>query len=303
MSNFVRVQLQPKTNPADAALAADREAIGRQQLTREESSILFESLPEERKDEIARQALAHSSGATRTLLQPDGSTQTENLGIVRGSSAAPKQGVEGILATARSLGGRSMGAWSEVDDRTTFTIDGITMTAATAARMGWISKNGDGGYGPGGAAPAAKEVQPEESPVEDFHSPEMRECLGNLTEMAGSPEAANAVVGSVIARAIDSDFESAASVLTHRFGHDPADAQRDVVAAINDGYNRAAEHLTRNYGVDGTAALQWVGDALPKAERSSLAYRVFRGDKTAFQEIAARYKKAATMAEINQRER
>jgi hypothetical protein len=194
-----------------------------------------------------------------------------------------------------------MWAWSDVSDVTIFERDGVTMPATTAARLGMIVKNLDGSYGPAGPVAAAAEAPAPESPVADFHSPEFTEMRNNLTEMTGSPAGANAIVGSVIARAIDGDVANAGRAITERFGHDPADAQRDVQAAIQDGVASAARHLTAQYGVDGPAALQWVSENLPKGERVSLANRIYLGDKSAFQEIAARYKKAGKMAEVGAR--
>jgi hypothetical protein len=303
--SFVRVQFAPAPNPADEAIVAAREADAAQRLNRAEAGILWESLSPERQAEIARAAMLESGNATRTVLQPDGSTITDPLGVQRSDIKYQPETVTGMLVGAHNPSGRRMWSWSDVSDVTVFQKDGHSIPAPIAARLGLIAKNPDGRYGPVEASVVAPPEVPEESPVEDFHSPEMKEMRGNLEAMAGSPAGANVIVGSVIARAIDGDIANAGKTITEHFGHDPADAQRDVQAAIQDGVISAARHLTAQYGVDGPAALQWVSENLPKSERVSLAHRIYLGDKTAFQYIANRFRRAeagrdysARMAEL-----
>ena len=314
MSNFISVQYVPTPDPNDEALSAARARDDAARLNPDQRKIAFDALSPEQRDAAWKEALSGSRGATRLETQPDGSTVRTEHGVVRYSPEEPLPGVEGVLASIRSSGaGIKRASWNGVQGSDIVTLpNGATVRVEIAAKVAGsgIVRNADGTFTAAGSKDASADVSAAVgskkdgadssagSPIVDFHSDGMKQVFSNLVEMSGSEKAAHSVAASVISHGIDGDVESAAAVITQRFGHDPEEAAREAASLIEDGKRSAAKHLTEKYGIDGNAALQYAGETLPAARRASLAYRVWRGDRSAFQEIADHFRRGVRMASV-----
>jgi hypothetical protein len=296
MSDFVRTMLPIRETPgtaADAALRAARAEDEAQQLNPTEAEILFSSLPPERQSEIQRQALAHSPGATRTTIGPDGPV-TEELGVIRYDSREPLPGVtDPILLTARNaLTGQRRGSWVELKDSDTIQIGGIEVRCDTAARTGLLVKDRDGHYTPPSAATpeqvAAEAAEKAAADAENapvvFMSPELAQCVENLDGLTGSAPASDHIVASVLARAATG--KDTGRPLVTELGYSPEDAQHNVDLAIQDGVKSAGEFLSRVYGVDGPATLAYIAQNFSATEKASLALGMYKGSRDAFNRAA-----------------
>lgn len=299
---FQRTTIAPRVNENDARLAAAREADAAARLTPAESGILYDSLTPEQKNAMQLEALGHNTGATRTMLNPEtGQMETVRLGVQRGYSSTPKPGAEGILAAARTASGRSLGDWGEATDASIFTVDGVTLPASTASRLGLIVKKGDGSYGPAVAptpeqlAAAAEAKAAEDDGIVTEHlTPAFREAVQELGARTGGGEAgARAAISSVIIQGVDGDLDTAAKSLSTRIGADPAYSREVIENAIANGTASAAAYISRTFpGVPGEAVIAHASTVGTKAERASRINRVVLGDKRVFQEMVADWRKA-----------
>ena len=258
-------------------------------------------VPITREDDVQYPTRIHEGHTTHSVVHRAGDGGEADMSIIGQSSYNPmsdEKPVSPELGTIRSITGRPLSI-EEVQDNSVLTINGIQIQAWSAARAGFLHRSEDGKYSlPTEQAPAGP-PPPEVSPLHTEHiSDGVKMTLDSIDALTGSQRTTDMAVASVIGQAIDGELDKASSLLSSRTGVSPEEAANTIQAVFTEVYNSSAKVLERKYGVDdGVAAFQFIGETLPASRRTSLAQRVWAGDKTAFAEIATLYKRGQMIRE------
>jgi hypothetical protein len=296
----------PAVHPADAKMAALREAEAATKPTRaeiEQARIHYDSLTDEQRAEYIRQASAGKSTVRLVHDPATGEMRGVELPSFKSDSRQPLPGVEGILATARSIGGIKRGSYAELQPNDVVRVNGMEMSVATATRMKYLTVNRIGEYAEPAAptaeqvaaeaeAKAAAEAEQNAGIVRDHLAPDFHAAVEELGVLTDGK--ANTTIGAIIAQTVaaDGDVTKAAEQLASRIGGE-IDYSRTVIQnAIASGTKTAAEYIGRNFpGVDGEAVIELASRTGSKSERASRINRIVLGDRSVFSELVADYRK------------
>jgi hypothetical protein len=277
----------------------------------EQARIHYDSLTDEQRAEYIRSANA-GKPTTRLVHDPASGEMIEvELPSFRSDSSTPLPGVEGILATARSIGGMKRGSYAELQPNDVVKINGMEMSVATATRMKYLTVNRIGEYALP-AAPTAEQVAAEAEAkakaegaeqnagiVRDHLAPDFHAAVEELGVLTDGK--ANATIGAIIAQTVaaDGDVTKAAEGLASRIGGEIDYSRTVIFNAIASGTKTAAAYISRTFpGVDGVQVIEHASTVGNKAQRASLINRVVLGDKSVFGEMVAFYRGAQRRAGV-----
>jgi hypothetical protein len=228
----------------------------------------------------------------------------ETLGSTHFDPAKETNGYEGtILGTARN-GSRLVAGEGDIRPTTRFTIGGIELDAISAAKSGFLISNLDGSFSvPNtGRTKAATQAAPSEAaPAQEE---EVESAAYGRTEAAikalelvntftGGDSVTDQVVGKSMAYVLDGDMENAARVLTQATGLDPEAATATIAHTFETLRHSAATVMERYHGFkNGGEVFDFIAENATPQVRSSLALRMYHGEKAAFAEAAQIYRKA-----------
>ena len=303
----------PAVHPADAKMAALREAEAAAKPTRaeiEQARIHYDSLTDEQRAEYIRQASAGKSTVRLVHDPATGEMREVELPSFRSAFRQPLPGVEGILATARSVGGMKRGSYAELQPNDVVKINGMEMSVATATRMKYLTVNRIGEYAEPAAptaeqvaaeaeAEAAAEAEQNAGIVRDHLAPDFHAAVEELGVLTDGK--ANATIGAIIAQTVaaDGDVTKAAEGLASRIGGEIDYSRTVIFNAIASGTKTAAAYISRTFpGVDGVQVIEHASTVGNKAQRASLINRVVLGDKSVFGEMVASYRGAQRRAGV-----
>lgn len=237
-------------------------------------------------------------GTTR-ITTVDGVKTEEHITQLQYRPSQVSNGLNGILATGIGFGGRRIRSEADIKDVTRFTINGIECDALSAARMGFLTKNGDNSYSlPAKGeenAPANAEA-PAQVPSVNILSKDAVAALDEISALTHLPASTNAMVAPVMSHLAAGDLDGAVAAVVRSCGMEPSRAAEIVSGMAEDIRGRVAAHLTARHGIDGADAVAFL-DTLPAGLRMSLAHRAFLGDRTVYSEIEAKYRHAKRIAE------
>ncbi len=238
-------------------------------------------------------------GKYRVIL---GAAEGDSLSVTTPQQYKPSDDINGLgdwLETGKDLlTGKRITGLGDITDRTEFVINGVSMPATSAAHAGYLVKQNDGSYSlpveanSGGNGDGNDDDDDDKEATVNHLSPSVRSLLDELDSRTGSVHATEAIVTSVILNRMTGDLEKATDAIVQRTGIDPDIASETMEKAYEDAYQSAANFVTENYGEDGEAVFEYIAATCPLQERASLAYRLYLGERRAFDDCVAKYRRA-----------
>ena len=229
-----------------------------------------------------------NQGGTISVVTRDGQPTVEVRGVERVEPAKQNSGIEGLLGTGRQLTGAAVHGISDVIDSTVFTVNGIQMSAKSAANIGLLIQDAPNCYSipTAGEAPVV-EAAPTEEPFSDHLSKPVLEALSELDKNLGSSKATDSAIAGSIAHLANGNLEGAVKDFTSRTGVDPEMARGYVEGIMHDSRESIKARLQSAFGVpNGEECLQHLEATLSPSAKASLALELFSGSNAAFKRVA-----------------
>lgn len=240
------------------------------------------------------------TGVLREMTIGDGSSFRASSGnTVHASSLGFETG--GILDTA-SNNSFPCQLPSQVMDTTLVSINGMEMTALSAAKAGFLSRTADGQYSeatlgkPTGVEGSPKQLTPQDNTpqVEPFNTELTNHTIEKALEMAagelgGSFETLDRHALSAISGLTKGDISGAAKNLAISAGVDQGEASEFIQGVYDQFRNQSARYIQKAHKVDGNAVLDWAAHRLDKAEIASISHHIYLGKSSVLDDLARRY--------------
>jgi len=219
---------------------------------------------------------------------------------------------QGVLSTAVNSGMPVRGI-EDVKDTTLVTVQGIQMTAKSAAQLGLLSLH-NGRYSEKKYDGNVSYEDPSQVPFEDYEGEEpsragkgiemshelcdsqVEGALEALASDLGSYEALERHALSVMGGLADGDITTSAARLASEAGGEPHQATHFITNVAERYIDKAADYISRNHGIDGNEVIQWIVDNVPSTERTSMAYEVYLGQTGALDRMAEKYRTSGRMS-------
>lgn len=198
------------------------------------------------------------------------------------------------------------------DQNTTFSLNGVSLTADNMVTLGILQKGTDGSYrlaqdntqgnlqGHTGnqqsTQGATESNQGADSPyVDGILGQASVDILNEITQRTGSVDRTDTLIASALGRLYSEQGMTEADYqrIGAEMGAASADHASDAIETIyTETFSRSADFIGRNYGLDGKAVLESLGN-LPGKHRADLAYRFYLGDRSAFHFAVTHYRATA----------
>lgn len=229
-----------------------------------------------------------------------GETGEKGLKVTRrGEVSASDLGMQsqGILSTATNQG-TPVRHVSEVNDNTLVRVNGMEMTAKTAALHGYLNLNRDGSYGnpPEALAPTVDDVKVEQGQEpqtvydQEMFNPEIESALESVSKDLGGYEALDRHALSSIAGLSQGNISGAVRGLAAATEATPAEAEA-LIMGVQERYSKhSADYITKTHQLDGEAVLEWAGNTMSPREKAQAYQQIYMGRKGVLDSMVEKYK-------------
>lgn len=213
----------------------------------------------------------------------------------RALSSTQVEGVEAPLVGAHGKHGAAVNSYADLKDDSIVYARGMQIPALTASKLGILSKNPDGSFGPpvvptpeALAAEAAEkaEADKENAPVDIVSGTPLADAFQTMTDLTGDPAVTERAVVSVLSAATSKGMAEAGAVLVNRLNLNGAteDGEGFVRNSIEAGRASVAARLNAE-GLPGEATIDFVASHFSAADRVSIATGLLQGRKESWDRL------------------
>ncbi len=219
---------------------------------------------------------------------------------VKSGDAASELSLNGFKAL--SPAGRVLTDPAEFGETTRFVDEqGRTKNLTNMLTLGLLVKTADGKIALPDPNKQPKHELKEEGPrdTSEVFSPDLQGFYEEIQAHTKSPQATEAILQKTINAAAEGDFTSVGASLAHFGDIKPEEAASVLEAAVVRAAEDVAEHLSKEYDIDGAAAVAHAA-AQPQAKRADWMRRIAFGDRSALGEIAESFTRVEFLKECGE---